>query len=77
MTQQDERKWRNHVISESDLNKVLDILLALDRMVVELSMHFYNIPRRKRFVMREQNRRLHDVVREHLPRLVEPSRSHS
>jgi hypothetical protein len=71
--QQDERKrreWRNPVISGSDLNKVLDILLALDRMVVEISMHVYNIPL-------EQNQRLHDAVREHLPRLLEPSRSHS
>jgi len=78
MTQQDERKWRelgNQVISRSDLNKVLDILLALDRIVVEHSMRTYNIPRRDRFIMREQNRRLHNAVREYLHRLVEPSRS--
>lgn len=75
MTQQGERKLRalqNQVASEHDLDRVLDILLALDRMVVELSMRFYNIPRRDRFAMREQNRRLHDAVRERLPRFAEP-----
>jgi hypothetical protein len=78
MTQQDQRKWRelrDQVTSETDRNKVLDIMLALDRMVVELSMRVYNIPRRDRFIMREQNRRLHDAVRERVPRLTEPSRS--
>ncbi len=65
----------NQVASDSDLNRLLDILLALDRMVVELCMGVYNIPRRDRFTMREQNRRLHDAVREHLPRLAEPSGS--
>ncbi|SPE44203.1 hypothetical protein SBA7_300046 [Candidatus Sulfotelmatobacter sp. SbA7] len=78
MIQHDERKWcelPNQLTSESDRNQVLDILLALDRMVVELSMRVYNIPRRDRFIMRKQNRRLHAAVREHLPRLAEPSRS--
>jgi len=78
MTRLDERKWRefrSQVISASDLSQLLDILLALDRRVVELSMRIYNIPRRDRFIMREQNRRLHDAVREHLPRLVGPSQS--
>jgi hypothetical protein len=73
MTQQDERKLRelrNQATSESDPNRMLDILLALDRMVVELSMRVYKVPRRHRFIMREQNRRLHDAVREHLPRLA-------
>lgn len=63
----------NQVIRKSDLNEVLDILLALDRMVVEHSMHTYNIPQRERFIMREQNRRLHVAAREYLHRLVEPS----
>jgi len=77
MTQRDERKWHKSDdpgIRRNDLSKVLDILLALDRMVVEHSMHIYNIPRRDRFIMREQNQRLHDAVREYLPRLVEPPR---
>jgi len=78
MTQQDQRKWRelrDQATSESDRNKVLDVLLALDQMVVELSMRVYNVPRRDQFIMREQNRRLHDAVRERVPRLAEPSRS--
>ncbi len=78
MTQRDERQWRklrSEVIRESDPYKVLDILLALDRMVVEFSMRKYNVSRRDRFTMRAQNRRLHDAVREHLPRFLEPSRS--
>jgi hypothetical protein len=76
MTQQDRRKLRalhERVAGESDLNRLLDIILALDRMVVELSMRAYNLPRRERFTMREQNRRLHDAVRERLPRLTGPS----
>jgi hypothetical protein len=80
MTQQNARKWRercNHLIRESDLNKMLDVLLALDRMVVEHSMRVYNIPRLKRSIMREHNRHLHAAVRKHLPRLMEPSRGHS
>jgi hypothetical protein len=66
MKQQRERKWRelrNPVISESDSNRLLEILLALDRTVVELSMRIYNIPRRDRSRMRAQNRRLHEAVR--------------
>ena len=73
---QDERKWQecpDRVIQQRDLNKVLEILLALDQMVVERSMRLYNIRGRDRFIIREQNRRLHDAVRERLPRLVEPS----
>jgi hypothetical protein len=76
MTQQ-YGKYHHHVVSQRDLNKALDILLALDRMVVELSMRVYNIPRRNRFIMRQENQHLHDAVRKHLPRFVKPSRSHS
>ena len=73
MTRQDERKLHdlgNQAASERDPRQMLDILLALDRMVVELSMRVYKVPRRHRFIMREQNRRLHDAVREQLPRLA-------
>lgn len=59
---------RKESISARELDNLLDILLALDRTVVELSLHVYKIPRRHRHVMREQNRRLHDAVRERLPR---------
>jgi hypothetical protein len=70
MTQQDKKKWRdlrNRVISESDPHKLLDTLLALDRIVVELSMRIYNLPRRDRLIVRKQNRSLHRAVREYLP----------
>jgi len=54
---------------------MLDHLLALDRMLIEVSMRLYKVPQRERFTMRAQNRRLHDAVRQHLPRLLKPSRS--
>ena len=77
MTQQDKRKWRElgNQTSEGEIKKVLDIFLTLDRIGVEHSMRTYKIPRRDRFILREQNRRLHNAVREYLHRLVEPSRS--
>ena len=80
MTLHDQRKWRklrNQLMSERDVSKLLDTILALDRIVVELSMRIYNVPRRDRFVMRKQNRRLHNAVRQRLPRLLEPSRNPS
>jgi len=76
MTRRDKKKWtemRNRVSRESEPNNALDILLALDRFVVELSMRVYDVPRRERSIMRKQNRRLHGAVREHLPRLLGPS----
>ena len=54
--------------SVQDLDHLLDILLALDRSVVELSMHVYNVPPRHQLAMREQNRCLHEAVRKRLPR---------
>jgi hypothetical protein len=52
-------------------DQTLDILLALDRSMVEFSMGLYNVPRRDRALMREQNRRLHRALRNRLPRLAE------
>jgi len=49
-------------------DQMLDALFALDCMVVELSMRVYNVSRRERFILRKQNRRLHDAFRKHLPR---------
>ena len=49
---------------------MLDVLLALDRMLVEVSMRLYNVPRHDRLTMRKQNRHLHAAVRQHLPRLL-------
>lgn len=54
---------------------MLDMLFALDQMLVEVSMRLYNVSRRDQFTMRRQNRRLHDVVRRHLPRLLNSSRN--
>jgi hypothetical protein len=54
---------------------MMDTLLALDRMLVEVSMRLYNVPRRDRFTLRKHNRRLHAAVRQQLPRLLMPSRS--
>ena len=69
------RKLRSQTLSQHDPKEMLDVLLALDRMLVEVSMRLYKVPRRDRFTMRAQNRRLHDAVRQHLPRLLKPSRS--
>ena len=59
-----DKKWResrNLVASQG--HQLLDILLALDRRVVEAGMRIYKISRRDRFAMRAQNRRLHAIVR--------------
>jgi hypothetical protein len=74
MTRQNTSKWRkphDQIMRRDDLNKMLDILFAFDRSMVELSMRVYNIPRRDRVAMREQNRRLHHALRDRLPRLLE------
>lgn len=66
MSQQDRNRWRRlcgQVASETDPLKLLNMFLELDRMVVEKSMRLYKLPRRQRFVVREQNRRLHDAIR--------------
>ena len=68
-------KLRSQTLSQHDPKEMLDVLLALDRMLVEVSMRLYKVPRRERFTMRAQNRRLHAAVRRHLPRLLKPSRS--
>jgi hypothetical protein len=67
------RRTRNQAVRRVELEKMLDILSAFDRGVVELSMGVYNIPRRDRVEMRRQNRRLHRALRECLPRLLKPS----
>ena len=76
MTPRDKRKWRklrNQLFNQRDPSQMLDVLLALDRMLVEVSMRIYNVPRRDRFTMRAQNRLLHNTVREHMPRLLKPA----
>jgi hypothetical protein len=79
MVQRGKHKWRTSRDQSNGANPehMLDILLALDRMVVEVSMQLYNVERRDRSKMRLQNRRLHAVVREHIPRLFKRSRNQS
>ena len=60
---------------EIDPSRMLDVLLALDRMVVEVSMHLYNVERQDRSKIRHSNRRLHAAVRRQLPRLLKRSRN--
>jgi len=54
-----------------EVYKLLDSFRALDRSVVEISMHMYNIPRHDQVAMLQQHRRLHAAIREHLPRFLE------
>jgi hypothetical protein len=68
MSQQKKRKLRelcDLAASETDPVRLLNMFLELDRMVVERSMRLYKIPHRQRFLVREQNRRLHDAIRSH------------
>ncbi|HLZ39729.1 MAG TPA: hypothetical protein VKQ11_02130 [Candidatus Sulfotelmatobacter sp.] len=60
----------------TDPSQMLDVLLALDRMVVEVSMHLYNVKRQDRSQIRHSNRRLHAAVRKQLPRLLIRAMSH-
>lgn len=66
-------RTHNHDL-RNDANEMLDVLLTLDRMLVEVSMRLYNVPGRERSTVRKQNRRLHAAVRQHLPRLLKPAR---
>ena len=60
---------------EIDPRRMLEVLLALDRMVVEVSMHLYNVERQDRSHIRHSNRRLHAAVRKQLPRILKRSRN--
>jgi hypothetical protein len=64
------RNLRSHGIRAGELDRLLNALRALDRTVVEISMHIYKVPRRDRTAMRKQHRCLHDAIRERLPRLL-------
>lgn len=48
----------------------LELLLALDRMVVEVSMQLYEVNPDERSRVRRENRRLHAAVRQQFPRLL-------
>jgi len=64
------RKLRSYGSRASDVDKLLNALCALDRIVVEISMHTFKIPRLDRAAMLEQHRCMHDTIRERLPRLL-------
>lgn len=69
------RRQRDPLLDQKDPAEMLEVLFALDRMLVEVSMRLYKVPRRDRFTLRAGNQRLHDVVRQHLPRLLTPDRT--
>jgi len=69
------RKVGRQILHRVELHKMLDILSACDRGVVEFSMGLYNVPRRDRVLMRQQNRRLHRALRKCLPQLLRPPQS--
>lgn len=76
MKQRDQKKRRkvvNKASSQNDRSNLLDVLLALDRTVVETSMRKYEVPDCDRAEIRAQQRCLHNAIRElqlrlkHLP----------
>ena len=73
---QQQRKLRSHGFRANEVHKLLNALLMFDRTLVEFSMDLYRVPRRDRAALRKLNRRLHDTVRERLPRLLQqPNRA--
>jgi hypothetical protein len=67
------RKSQDAPLSASS-RESLDVLLALDRMLIEVSMRLYNVSQSDQLTLREHNRHLHNAVRAHLPRLIKRSR---
>ena len=63
MTASSKRKARKD--STIEVEKFLDILLALDRTLIEFSMLAYNVPPRLQSAMREQNRLLHEAIKKY------------
>ena len=59
-----------HTMPERELGNLVELVLKLDRIVVELSMRIYNVSQEDRFLMRAHNRRLHNVVRKRLPGIL-------
>jgi len=64
------RNLRTSAVNGRDPGEMLEVLLALDQLVMELSMYIYNIPHDDQFVMRKQNRRLHRGFSKNLRRRV-------
>jgi len=71
--QRPRRNLRPQSGQANDIDRFLNAFRALDRTVVEMSMHIYKIPRRDRAAVLKQHRRLHDTVRKRLPRLLYPA----
>jgi hypothetical protein len=63
---------RKSTARRDDPQQMLDLVMAMDRMLMEVSMQLYNVDRGERSQLRRQNRRLHAAVRAHLPRLLKP-----
>ena len=66
--------FRNRAAHQSDPSEMLELLLALDRSVLEVSMQLYGVDSGDRRRMRSQNRRLHTAVRGEFPRLLKVAR---
>jgi hypothetical protein len=76
MTKRNTTRWRNEEAGAGDFNAILDTFLSCDLALVEVSMGLYNVPRAEQAAIREQNRRLHGALREHLLSL-EPKAAHA
>jgi hypothetical protein len=57
-------------IRTSDVDRLLNAFRALDRAVVETSMHIYKLSHRDRNALRKQHRSLHNTIRQHLVRVL-------
>ncbi len=68
------RKLQDAPLSGTSPKEKLDVLLALDRMLIEVSMRLYNVSQSDQLTMRKHNQHLHNAVRAHLPRLIKRSR---
>jgi len=64
----------DQIAPEGDPSEMLELFLALDRSLVEVSMQLYSIDRRGRSQMRRDHRRLHTAMRNQLPRLLKSAR---
>lgn len=66
--------FNDRTAPETDPGEMLEMLLALDRSLVEVSMQLYNVDHRSRSEMRRDNQRLHTAMRDQLPRLLKSAR---
>jgi signal recognition particle GTPase len=64
------RLCRGSGLQSTEFNRLLDLLLYLDRTLVEISMRLYGVPEQHQLAMRAQNQRLHDAVRRRMPSVM-------